>query len=216
MTLRCSPSQRAGSAQACAIAPTTNDFPVPAGPTSDSTLAPEVSTPRTAAAWSAPSSIPDSPNSSRNAAASSAVSGRCAALDGGRAQRPFGAHVLGGGVLVPARAFVGRAAIGQPQLVRQGGPAGVIGGQRHAVGRDRLAGHALDQLRHVRAGQAAEVVRQRVVDRPRQVGFGPLGLAWPARRRSRSPSPPAGRSAAPPGPARRWPAPGARSGPARP
>ena len=49
-----------GSVQARAIAPTTNDFPVPAGPIRHSTRAPEVSTPRTAAAWSTPSSIPDS------------------------------------------------------------------------------------------------------------------------------------------------------------
>jgi len=59
----------AGSVQPWAIAPTTNDFPVPAGPTSDSTRAPEVSTPWTTAAWSTPSSTPEARRPSRNQAA---------------------------------------------------------------------------------------------------------------------------------------------------
>ncbi len=49
-TRRCCPSHRVGSCQAWASTPVTNDFPVPAGPTSDSTHAPEPRTPRTAAA----------------------------------------------------------------------------------------------------------------------------------------------------------------------
>jgi hypothetical protein len=39
-----------------------NDFPVPAGAASTSTAAPEVRTPRNAAAWSQPSSRPERAN----------------------------------------------------------------------------------------------------------------------------------------------------------
>ena len=121
------PPHRAGSCHAFASAPTTNDFPVPAGPTSVSTFTPEVRMPRTAAAWSAPSSIPDSANPSSNRSRPGPTARARRAIGRGGCQQPLGVDVRGGRVEPGA----GR---GTPTS-RQPGAA------RRAAGRRRGAGH---------------------------------------------------------------------------
>ena len=70
----CRPSHNSGSVHAFATAPTTRVFPVPAGPTSDCTYAPDVIMPSTAVAWSGPSVNPVSANDAvKNPANSASV-----------------------------------------------------------------------------------------------------------------------------------------------
>ena len=88
--------RRSGSVQARARAPTTNDLPVPAGPMRVSTRAPEVSTPRTADAWSTPSSMPCARSWCRNRCATSRGSAAASAWVRARGhEESFGAEVVG-------------------------------------------------------------------------------------------------------------------------
>ena len=157
--------------------PTTKLLPVPAGPTRVSTRAPEVSTPRTAAAWSTPSSTPGLRGAaSRNRSAIAARRRGGVAAAGGGGHGAFGVDVVGGGVELRAGGVVGRAAVGQAQLVGQRVVAGA-GGVERGREREALVGEPVEQAGDVAAVGESEGVGQGVVDRAGEVGAGPGGLA---------------------------------------
>ena len=166
-----------GSDQALARAPTTKDLPVPAGPTRVSTRAPEVRTPRTAAAWSTPSSSPDS----RELARGTGPRPRPASRRRRRGGRRRSARVRCGRARGwrrasrrarrrPSARCARRSSSGRASSPGRAASSGV--GEREA-----LVGEPVEQAGDVGAVGQAEGVGQGVVDRAGEVGAGPGGLA---------------------------------------